>query len=81
MPSSYSPAGWRRRRAELGWTLIWTLIPPVSCVSCVSSWYSVNAAETHETIHWESGMRYQITHHNILGFGTSLHYNMLWFQS
>jgi len=22
----------------------------------------VNAAETHETIHWESGMRYQIPH-------------------
>ena len=42
-----------------GWTLIWTLIDPVSCVSCVSSWYWVTAAETYETFHWESGMRYQ----------------------
>jgi hypothetical protein len=31
---------------------------PVSCVSCVSLRYSVNAAETHETENWESGMRY-----------------------
>ena len=36
------------------------LIDPVSCVSCVSSWYSLNAVETHETVHWESGMRYQV---------------------
>lgn len=42
------------------WTLIRTLIETVSCFSCVSSWYSVNAAETHETVHWESDMRYQI---------------------
>ena len=28
-------------------------------VSCVSWMYSVDAAETHETIRWESGMRYQ----------------------
>jgi len=35
---------------------------PVSCVSCVSSWYWVNAAETHETFHRESGMRYQLRH-------------------
>ena len=32
----------------------------VSCVSCVSWWYCVNAAETHEAPHQESGMRYQI---------------------
>jgi hypothetical protein len=32
---------------------------PVSCVSYVSWWYCVYAAETHETIHWKSGMRYQ----------------------
>src|SRR3990170_923119 len=31
----------------------------VSCVSCVSRRCSVNAAETHETVRWESGMRYQ----------------------
>ena len=31
---------------------------PVSCVSCVSWMYCVNAAETHETFHQESGMRY-----------------------
>jgi hypothetical protein len=30
-----------------------------SCVSCVSSLYSVDVAETHETVHLESGMRYQ----------------------
>ena len=30
-------------------------------VSCVSSWYWVNAAETHQTFHRESGMRYQST--------------------
>lgn len=46
------------------WTPIWTLIPPVSCVSCVSWVYSVNAAETHETIYRESGMRY---HHSSPG--------------
>jgi hypothetical protein len=32
----------------------------VSCVSSVSSWNSVNAAETHETFHQESGMRYHV---------------------
>ena len=32
---------------------------PVSCVSCVSWMHSVYAAETHETFHQESGMRYQ----------------------
>jgi len=32
---------------------------PVSCVSYVSWGYSVNVAETHETVHRESGMRYQ----------------------
>jgi hypothetical protein len=41
------------------WTLIWSLITPVSCVSCVSWWSFLNAAETHETFHWASGMRYQ----------------------
>ena len=44
-----------------GWSLIGTLMDPVSCVSCVSWWYWVNAAETHETFHWESGMRYQVS--------------------
>jgi hypothetical protein len=34
---------------------------PVSCVSCVSSCYCVNAGETHETFRQESGMRYQST--------------------
>jgi hypothetical protein len=58
-----------RRRARAGlvrapprdrdWTLIRTLTDPVSCVSCVSWRYPVNAAETHETVHPESGMRYQ----------------------
>ena len=43
------------------WTLIWTPLRPVSCVSCVSWMYSVNAAETYETDHWESGMRYQVS--------------------
>jgi hypothetical protein len=43
------------------WTLIWTLIGPASCVSCVSWWYWTYAAETHETVHWESGMPY---HHS-----------------
>ena len=32
-----------------------TLIDPVPCVSCVSWMYSVNAAETYETVHWECG--------------------------
>ena len=36
------------------------LIDPVSCVSYVSWGYWVNVAETHETVHCESGMRYQI---------------------
>jgi hypothetical protein len=40
--------------------LIGALMDPVSCVSCASWVYSVNAGETHETIHQESGMRYQI---------------------
>jgi hypothetical protein len=34
---------------------------PVSCVSCVSWMHWVNAAETHETLHQESGMRYQVS--------------------
>jgi len=33
---------------------------PVSYVSCVSWMHWVNAAETHETFHRKSGMRYQI---------------------
>jgi hypothetical protein len=33
---------------------------PVPCVSCVSFWHWMNAAENHETVHWESGMRYQV---------------------
>lgn len=32
---------------------------PVSCVSCVSWVHCVNLAETHETFHRKSGMRYQ----------------------
>jgi hypothetical protein len=36
-----------------------TLIGPVSCVSCVSWGSFLNSAETHETLHSESGMRYQ----------------------
>ena len=32
---------------------------PVSCVSCVSWMGWLYAAETHETFHQESGMRYQ----------------------
>jgi hypothetical protein len=47
------------------WTLIgsfiWTLINPVSCVSYVSWSCWVNAAETHETFRWESGMRYHVS--------------------
>jgi len=34
---------------------------PVSCVSCVSWMYWLNGAETHETFHWASGMRYQFS--------------------
>jgi hypothetical protein len=49
------------------WTPIWTLIDPVSCVSCVSSWYWVNAAETHETVQWASGMRYHFNHSILWG--------------
>ena len=30
---------------------LWTLIGPVSCISCVSSWHWVNTAETHETVY------------------------------
>jgi hypothetical protein len=41
-----------------GWSLIWSLMDPVSCVSCVSWMCWLYAAETHETFHWESGMRY-----------------------
>src|SRR5215203_1575558 len=33
---------------------------PVSCVSSVSWTHSVNAAETHVTVHWKSGMRYHV---------------------
>jgi hypothetical protein len=43
------------------WTLIWTLMDSVSRVSCVSWMYWVYAAETHETFHTESGMRYQLS--------------------
>ena len=38
----------------------------VSCVSYVSWMYWVNAAETHETFHLESGMRYQVSSSPIL---------------
>jgi hypothetical protein len=40
------------------WTLIWTLMGRVSCVSCVSSWHWVNAAETYETV--SPGVRYAV---------------------
>ena len=72
--SEQSASGWGGRVGWQGmaafdhnhefWTLIWTLIDPVSCVS---SWYWVNAGETDETVHKESGMRYQLSYHNILG--------------
>ena len=39
-----------------------TLMGPVSYVSYVSWMHMLNAAETYETVHWESGMRYQIRH-------------------
>lgn len=45
--------------ARLGWTHLWTLIGPASCVSCNSWCYPVNTAETHQTVHADSGMRYQ----------------------
>ena len=52
------------------WSPIWTLMDPVSCVSCVSPWCCGNAAETHETIHWKSGMRYHpLIGRSQLGFG------------
>jgi len=56
--ASTTPRGTSWRRA---WTLIWTLMDPVSYVSCVSWKYWVNAGETYETFHWESGMRYHPT--------------------
>jgi hypothetical protein len=49
----------RRSSADGPWSLVWTLMDPVSCVSCVSSCYCMNASETHATCHRESGMRYQ----------------------
>ena len=52
---------WPRHRRC--WTLIWSLIDPVSCVSCVSWMRWLYAAETHETFHRESGMRYQTRLH------------------
>ena len=50
---------WAHPGEPLAWSLIWTHIDPVSYVSCVSWMYSVNAVETHETVHSESDMRYQ----------------------
>jgi len=44
---------WRRRR------LLGALLEPFSCVSWIPC---VNAAETHETIRQESGMRYHPNH-------------------
>ena len=59
-PRPQCPGRWGRRfNAGASWSLIWTLMNPVSCVSYVSWMYWVNAADTHETFHWESGMRYQ----------------------
>jgi hypothetical protein len=40
--------------------LIGALIGPVCCVSCVSWRHSVNAAEAHEPLHRECGMRYHL---------------------
>ena len=50
-----------RQGAAFGRTPIWTLIDPVSCVSCVSWLHWVYAAETRETFHQESDMRYQVS--------------------
>jgi len=57
IPGSVAPPSSGSRRWPR-WTLIRTLIDPASCVSFVSWWYWVYAAETHETVHWASGMRY-----------------------
>jgi hypothetical protein len=54
--------------------LIGALMTPVSRVSCVSSCYWVNAAETYETFHWESGMRYDFVTNGSL----PERYNILW---
>jgi hypothetical protein len=51
--------GWRAF-ARFARALVGALTSPVSFVSWVSWRYSVNLAETHETVDWESGMRYQI---------------------
>jgi len=59
---------WPRHRRC--WTLIWSLIDPVSCVSCVSWMRWLYAAETHETFHRESGMRY---HHSTTISGSAQH--------
>ena len=61
------------------WSLIWTLMNPVSCVSYVSGMYWVNAGETHETLYRESGMRYH-AHTTISSspcFATTLHVAVL----
>jgi hypothetical protein len=54
-----SPSPWTEARV---WTGPEPLLEPLSIlfhgVSCVSSWYLANAAETHETVHRASGMRY-----------------------
>ena len=62
MPHHFVVADKVRMSWREPWTLIWTLMDPVACVSCVSSWYWVNAAETHETFRRESGMRYHPYH-------------------
>ena len=51
---------------------------PVSCVSYVSWMHRVNAAETHETFHWESGMRYHFT--TTSRASTAPDHDLLWFM-
>ena len=57
-------SGTSNRRLVTGVAMVhggrWSPYRSCSCVSCVSSWYWVNAAETHETFHRESGMRYHL---------------------
>ena len=58
-----APSSATRRPIHAGawWSLVWTLMDPVSCVSCVSWMHWLYAFGTHETLHQESGMRYQVS--------------------
>jgi hypothetical protein len=42
---------------------------PVSSISCVSWWAFLNSTDAHETVRWESGMRYQ--HQSTTSCGTT----------